>query len=91
MCIRDSDYFDPARVERDRRPDLLARDQRRVLGAMAAAGDELYLSCFSAAPLATAERLQLKIDRVRLKDGERLCDVSPSETVRALTGVCFHD
>lgn len=84
-------YFDPARVERDRRPELLARDQRRILGALAVAERELYLSTFAAASLTTAENLQLKIDRVRLRDGERLCDVSPSETVRALTGVYYHD
>ena len=84
-------YFDPARVERDRRPGLLRRDQQRIYGALAAAEHELYLSTFSAASLVTAEKLQLKIDRVRLRNGERLCDVSPSETVRALTGVSYHD
>lgn len=84
-------YFDPARVERDRRPELLARDQRRILGALAVAERELCLSTFTTASLAVAEQLQLKIDRVRLRDGERLCDVSPSETVRALTGVYYHD
>lgn len=84
-------YFDPARVERDRRPGLLRRDQQRIYGALAAAEHELYLSTFSATSLVTAEKLQLKIDRVRLRKGERLCDVSPSETVRALTGVSYHD
>lgn len=84
-------YFDPTQVERDRRPQLLAAAQHRLYEAASCARTALNLSAFTEAPLATAEKLQLKIDRIALKEGRRLCRISPSETLRTLTGVYFHD
>ncbi len=84
-------YFDPAQVERDKRPALLARAQRRLYAAMGAARQNLVLSYFDEAPLPTAEKLSLKIDRVRLKEGRRMCALSPSEAIRTITGVYYHD
>lgn len=84
-------YFDPARIERDRRPGILARIQHRLYAAAESAQQNLVFSWFTEAPLAAAEAQQMKIDRVRLSHGQRVCDISPSEAIRTLTGVYFHD
>ncbi len=84
-------YFDPAQVERDKRPALLAAEMAKTYACAGKAASALLLTYFSEAPLATAESLKLKIHRVRLREGERLCEVRPSETIRAITGVSYHD
>lgn len=84
-------YFDPAQVERDKRPALLAAEMAKTYACAGKANRTLLLTYFSEAPLVTAESLKLKIHRVRLREGERLCEVHPSETIRAITGVSYHD
>lgn len=82
-------YFDPTVVERDKRPELLAREMAKVYCCAGKAQRALALSYFTEVPLADAERLKLKVFRIRLRDGERLCEVRPSEAIRSLTGVRF--
>ncbi len=84
-------YFDPTVIERDKRPSLLGKAMGKVYNCMGKAADALYLTYFTEAPLADAERLQLKIERVRLRNGERVCEIHPSETIRSITGVFFHE
>lgn len=84
-------YFDPAQMERDKRPALLATEMAKTYACAGKASSALLLTYFSEAPLATAESLKLKIHRIRLREGERLCEVRPSETIRAITGVSHHD
>ncbi len=84
-------YFDAAQMERDKRPALLAAEMAKTYLCAGKAKTSLRFTYFSEAPLATAESLQLKIHRVRLRDGERICEVRPSETIRAITGVYYHD
>ncbi len=84
-------YFDPAQVERDKRPALLAAEMAKTYACAGKAASALLLTYFTEAPLGAAESLQLKIHRVRLRGGERLCEVRPSETIRAITGVSYHD
>lgn len=84
-------YFDAAQMERDKRPALLAAEMAKTYLCAGKAKTSLRFTYFSEAPLATAESLQLKIHRVRLRNGERICEVKPSETIRAITGVYYHD
>ena len=84
-------YFDPAQVERDKRPPLLAEAMAKTYFSAGRARAALIFTYFTEAPLAVAESLQLSIARVRLRQGERCCEVRPSETIRALTGVSYHD
>lgn len=84
-------YFDPAQLERDKRPALLASEMAKTYACAGKATSALLLTYFAEAPLATAEALKLKVHRVRLREGERVCEVHPSETIRAITGVSYHD
>lgn len=84
-------YFDPAQMERDKRPAMLAAEMAKTYACAGKATSALMLTYFTEAPLAEAESLNLKIHRVRLREGERLCEVHPSETIRAITGVSYHD
>lgn len=84
-------YFDPAQMERDKRPAMLAAEMGKTYACAGKAASTLLFTYFTEAPLAEAESLQLKIHRVRLREGERVCEVHPSETIRAITGVSYHD
>lgn len=84
-------YFDPAQMERDKRPAMLAAEMAKTYACAGKATSALLLTYFAEAPLATAESLKLKVHRVRLREGERVCEVHPSETIRAITGVSYHD
>ena len=85
------EYFDPTRVERDKRPAQLAHEAAKIYAAAGKADNRLLASYFTSAPLVESEHLQLKVDRVRFADGIRRTDISPSETIRAWTGVRFND
>ena len=84
-------YFDPAQMERDKRPAMLAAEMAKTYACAGKAASTLLFTYFTEAPLAEAESLQLKIHRVRLREGERVCEVHPSETIRTITGVSYHD
>ena len=84
-------YFDPAQMERDKRPAMLAAEMAKTYACAGKAVSTLLFTYFTEVPLAEAESLQLKIHRVRLREGERVCEVHPSETIRAITGVSYHD
>ena len=82
-------YFDPSIVERDKRPALLASEAAKTYCCAGKARRKLVITYFTEAPLTIAESLKLKVFRVRYRDGERVCEIHPSETIRALTGVSF--
>lgn len=84
-------YFDPTQVERDKRPKILNEEISKVYYSAGKAKDELKLSYFTSAPLIFVESHKIKINRIKLQDGERICDISPSETIRSITGVRFCD
>ena len=87
----ESRYFDPTVVERDKRPAMLAKEAAKTYAAAGRANEVLRFTYFTAAGLVEAGQLRLKVERVRLLDGVRTCEVHPSETIRALTGVRFND
>lgn len=84
-------YFDPTSIEIDRRPQLLAREIRRVYACVGGAFERVKFSYFKQATLAQAEAQKLKYYRVRLQNRVRVCEIHPSETLRTLTGVFHHD
>lgn len=83
--IPSRDFFDPTITERDKRPTLLARARAHVYCCAGHAQRSLAISFFREAPLADAEALKLKIYRVRLRNGQRICEIHPSETIKAIT------
>ena len=82
-------YFDPTMVERDKRPAILSAELAKAYCCVGKATDRLVISYFEEAELGLSERLKLKVSRVRLRNGKRMCEVSPSEVVRGITGVRF--
>jgi hypothetical protein len=89
--IPQREYFDPTSIERDKRPAMLERIQKELYAGLSTAHDNLYFATFKEASLEEAEALRLKIERVRLRHGVRMCEVKPSETIRTLTGVYFSE
>ncbi len=84
-------YFDATAVERDKRPALLAKEITRLYECAGKARRRLVFAHFAGADLVSAERLKLKVHRVRLIDGRRMCEIHPSETIRTITGASFND
>ena len=87
----ESRYFDPTSVERDKRPAMLAKEAAKAYAAAGRAQESLRFTYFTSVGLVEAEHMRLKVERVRLLNGRRMCEVHPSETIRALTGVRFND
>lgn len=84
-------YFDPAQLERDRRAPMLSSEMARCYACAGKARTDLFFTYFTESPLGEAEATGLRICRVRLRHGERVCETSPSETIRSITGVSFDD
>ena len=87
----ESRYFDPTTVERDKRPAMLAKEAAKTYAAAGRAGEVLRFTYFTSAGLVESEHMRLKVERVRLLNGRRMCEIHPSETIRELTGVRFND
>lgn len=71
-------YFDPARMEADDQRRVYREALRTAYAALGAARDQAIVSCCTAAPAAQAAALDLKADRLVLRDGERTALLSPS-------------
>ena len=87
----ESRYFDPTSVERDKRPAMLAKEAAKTYAAAGRADELLRFTYFTSVGLVEAEHMRLKVERVRLLNGRRMCEIHPAETIRALTGVRFND
>ncbi|NHM14958.1 UvrD-helicase domain-containing protein [Xiamenia xianingshaonis] len=72
------EYFDLAEMPLDKQERTHATNLRRMYALAGKAGRDLVLSYFTSADLETAGRLKLKIDRIRLKGGQRICAISRS-------------
>lgn len=73
------DYFDATVTPLDKQKKMHAVDARRVHALVGKAGRRLVLSHFSVVDLETSGVLKLKISRIRLRDGVRVCSIDPSE------------
>lgn len=77
-------YFDLTVKSLQQRERMLGRDREVVELIRCAASGEIVVSSFVAADLALAERLRLKVDRIRFKDGTRIACTSQSIHAKAL-------
>ena len=85
--IPSRDYFDTTIATIDKQGKMHAEDTQRVYNLVGLAHKTLVLSRFTSIELENAERLKLKIDRIRMKDGERMCTIAPSDFLKIITGV----
>ena len=77
-------YFDPVKTPLDRMGLLYGMDARRVYQAAGCASEELLVTAFTQMDALQAERLDLKVDRVFMREGKRLARISPSELIGSM-------
>ena len=77
-------YFDPVKTPLDRMGLLYGMDARRVYQAAGCAREELLVTAFTQMDALQAERLDLKVDRVFMREGKRLARISPSELIGSM-------
>lgn len=77
-------YFDPVKTPLDRMGLLYGVDARRVYQAAGCAREELLVTAFTQMDALQAERLDLKVDRVFVREGKRLARISPSELIGSM-------
>lgn len=77
-------YFDPVKTPLDRMGLLYGADARRVYQAAGRAREELLVTAFTQMDALQAERLDLKVDRVFMREGKRLARISPSELIGSM-------
>ena len=77
-------YFDPTKTPLDRMGAMRAADLRRVYEAAGHARENLLVTAFTQTEALAAERLDLKIDRILMRDGVRLARISPSDLIAAM-------
>lgn len=77
-------YFDPVKTPLDRMGLLHGTDARRVYQAAGCASEELLVTAFTQMDALQAERLDLKVDRVFMREGKRLARISPSELIGSM-------
>lgn len=77
-------YFDPVKTPLDRMGLLYGTDARRVYQAAGCARKELLVTAFAQMDALQAERLDLKVDRVFMREEKRLARISPSELIGSM-------
>jgi len=79
-------YFDLAEATMEEQDKM----HRRLVGQLAAlagkARDTVLCTTFERAGIVEAETLNLKTERVKLRDGKRVCEMGPSVCIDYLTG-----
>jgi hypothetical protein len=78
------DYFDGTKMPLDKQQKTHAADVRQLYLMLSAAQDTLVFSHFEKTDIESAERLRLKISRIRLEKGVRICLISRSELLELL-------
>lgn len=73
------DYFDGSVMPLDKREKTRIKDTSRVYSLVGKAKQTLALSYFTSVDLENADALKLKINRIRLDHGTRMCTIGPSE------------
>ncbi len=73
------DYFDTTVVTLEKQEKMHKEDTRFLYTMLGKATDQLQVSYFTNIDLVGAERLKLKVDRIRLKNGQRMARLTPSE------------
>ncbi|HIY84564.1 MAG TPA: AAA family ATPase [Candidatus Rubneribacter avistercoris] len=80
------DYFDATVMPLDKQEKTHAADARRVYALVGKANRALALSHFASTDLESASVLKLKIDRIKLRDGVRVCTIAPSDFLATIVG-----
>jgi hypothetical protein len=80
------DYFDGTQMTLEKQMKTHAADVRLLYLMLGAAQDRLIFSHFSHINLEHAERLKLKIARIRMERGARVCLIPPSELLDLALG-----
>ncbi len=73
------DYFDTTVVTLDKQEKMHQADTRLLYTVLGKATEQMQVSYFTSIDLVGAERLKLKVDRIRLKNGTRMARLTPSE------------
>lgn len=82
--IPSRDYFDPTVLVGAARKRAHRADVEAVILAAAAASERLVFTGFTSCGLETAERLKLRIARIRLQDGVRTATIEPSNLLQTM-------
>lgn len=77
--IPERDYFDTTVVTLDKQEKMHEADTRFLYTVLGKATDQLQVSYFTSIDLVGAEKLKLKVDRIRLKNGMRMARLTASE------------
>lgn len=80
------DFFDASAMPIDKQAKEHAKNIRRVYRLVGSPRKKLVVSRFANADLETASALELKIDRIRLVGGERICRIPASPFLKDLAG-----
>lgn len=78
------EYFDGAEMPLDKQEKEHERDVRRVYAMAGKASEQLAISRFRMTDLESAGHLRLRIGRIRLQNGVRMCLIPPSELTEQL-------
>ena len=79
-------FFDDARFSIEERNRMHTVDIKRLYALIGRAGKGIIATYFTEAPLEAAAALNLKVDRIRMKRGERVCTISASDFLGVITG-----
>jgi hypothetical protein len=78
------DYFDGTVTPLDKQEKMHASDVRLLYLIISAAQGSVVFSHFKRIDIESAERLKLKVARIRFEKGERICLITPSELLGLL-------
>jgi hypothetical protein len=76
------DYFDGTKMTLDKQVKTHAFDVRKLYLMLGAAQNTVVFSHFERIDIERAERLKLKIARIRFEKGARVCLIAPSELLK---------
>lgn len=79
-------YFDKEDVVEKEKQHIWARDLHLLYTLVSKPGEQLVLSSFSRMEPLEAQQLNIKVDRIRMEAGKRVCVINPSEYLGTLTG-----
>ncbi|MDR1184212.1 MAG: AAA family ATPase [Coriobacteriales bacterium] len=78
------DYFDETKMSLDQRIKTHASDTQLLYLMLSAAQKSIVFSYFKKTDIENAERLKLKIARIRFENGSRVCVIASSELLKLL-------
>lgn len=77
-------FFDLTKIEEDRQRKMHERDTRRAYALFGKAGQSLFITWIQRIELEYAEAMDLKIKKITIENGRRVCTLTPSMYIRGL-------